>query len=161
MKQSHATRSPKEDPPLVPVVDDNDDDLVLFQRAVQKLHYLGPIRYIQGGKEAIAYLAGNGGYEDRAEFPSPDFLILDLKMPGTNGFDVLTWLHDHETPPLPTVVLTSSDDERDMTHAYALGAASFLSKAVNFSEFQETIGVLLTSFGNHRHPADSAALQVA
>ena len=132
--------------PLVLVVDDNDDDLVLFRRAVRQLNYPGRIQYLDSGDKAMAYLAGSGDFKDRARFPSPDFLILDLKMPGTSGFDVLTWLIDHQITSLRTVVLTSSDEPREISRTSALGAPSFLTKAVNFSEFKETVGALLSSF---------------
>jgi DNA-binding response OmpR family regulator len=162
MKQSHATRSLATDRPLVLVVDDNDDDLVLFRRAVRQLNYPGRIQYLDSGDKAMAYLADSGDFKDRAQFPSPDFLILDLKMPGTSGFDVLTWLIDHQITLLRTVVLTSSDEPRDVSRASALGAPSFLTKAVDFSEFKETVGALLSSFqASPRDFTDSDVVQVA
>ena len=148
MKQSHATRSPQEDPALILVVDDNDDDIELFRRAVGQLNYSGSVRYLDSGAKAMAYLGGTGGFEDRTQFPSPGFLILDLKMPGINGFDVLTWLLAHHIPALRIIALTSTGDLRDVSRASALGAPSFLTKAVNFSEFRETVGALLASFKN-------------
>jgi len=162
MKQSHATRSLQEDPPLVLVVDDNDDDILLFRRAVGQLNYSGRVRYLDSGAKAMAYLGGTGGFEDRTQFPPPELLILDLKMPGIDGFDVLTWLLAHHVPEMRIVVLTSSDNLRDVSRASALGAPSFLAKAVNFSEFKETIGKLLASFeAHHRHLAHSEMRQVA
>jgi CheY-like chemotaxis protein len=146
MEQSHATWSLAEDTPLVLVVDDNDDDLMLFRRAVQQLNYSGRIQYINGGAQAIAYLAGQGEFEDRTQFPQPDLLILDLNMPGIDGFDVLAWMQDQEITPTRTVVLTTSDDLQEITRAYALGADSFLSKAFSFTEFKETVGALLAYF---------------
>jgi len=127
MTESHSTRRPEEDAPLVLVVDDNDDDLALFRRAVRQLNYPGRIHYLDSGDKAMAYLAGSGDFEDRAQFPAPDFLILDLKMPGTSGFDVLTWLIDHQITLSRTVVLTSSDEPREISRASALGAPSFLT----------------------------------
>jgi DNA-binding response OmpR family regulator len=162
MEQSHPARNLEEHSPLVLVVDDNDNDIALFRRAVGQLNYSGRIRYLNCGAKAMAYLGGTGDFEDRTQFPSPGFLILDLKMPGTNGFDVLTWLLAHHIPELRIVVLTSSDDLRDVVRAAALGAPSFLTKSVNFSEFRESIGALLSSFeADHRNLAHSEMLQVA
>jgi CheY-like chemotaxis protein len=162
MTESLSTGNLEQDAPPVLVVDDNDDDLVLFRRAVRQLNYPGRIHYLDSGDKAMAYLAGSGDFEDRAQFPSPDFLILDLKMPGTTGFDVLTWLIDHQITLLRTVVLTSSDEPRDISRASALGAPSFLTKAVDFSEFKETVGALLTSFQTLRRDfTDTDLVQVA
>src|SRR5688572_5741312 len=162
MKQSHATRSLAPEAPLILVVDDNDDDIVLFRRAVRQLNYSGRIHYLNSGDKAMAYLAGLGDFEDRTQFPSPDFLILDLKMPRTSGFDVLTWLIDNQITLLRTVVLTSSDEFRDISRASALGAPLFLTKTVNFSEFKQAVGALLTSFETYRRDfVDSDVSQVA
>src|SRR5688500_13466698 len=139
MTEPLSTRGPEQEPTLILVVDDNDDDTTLFRRAVAQLKYPGRIHYLNSGANAMAYIAGSGDFEDRVKFPSPDFLILDLKMPGADGFDVLTWLIDHQiTSLLRTVVLTSSDEPRDITRAFALGAPEFLTKPVDFSEFKQT-----------------------
>ena len=158
VKQSGAKRIAAEtNRPVVLVVDDNDDDLVLFERAVRQVGYSGAVRYIESGSQAIAYLAGEGEFEDRAQFPAADFLILDLKMPGTSGFDVLAWLQQQNVSSVHTAVLTSSDDMDDITRAYALGAGSLLVKANSFTEFKETLGALLTYFGDyHRGGSDAA-----
>ena len=142
--------------PLVLVVDDDDNDIVLFRRAVQQLKYAGSVHYIESGSQAIAYLAGEGDFEDRTRFPAPDFLILDLKMPGINGFDILTWLQSHGIRSLRTVVVSSSDDMQEVTRAYALGAGSFLVKANSFTEFKETVGALLAYFGDYHRNADDS-----
>jgi hypothetical protein len=114
MQQSPArTISAEASVPMVLVVDDNDDDLVLFERAVRQVEYSGTGRYIDSGSQAIAYLAGAGEFADRAQFPAADFLILDLKM--------LAWLQQQGVSSVRTVVLTSSDDMADIASLRAGG----------------------------------------
>src|SRR5688572_13251779 len=161
MTEPLSTRGPEQEPTLLLVVDDNDDDTTLFRRAVAQLKYAGRIHYLDGGAKALSYFAGSGDFKDRVKFPSPDFLILDLKMPGTNGFDVLTWLIDHQITLLRTVVLTSSDEPREISRAFALGAPLFLTKAVDFSEFKKDVSALLSSFqAAGTNSADSHVAQV-
>jgi CheY-like chemotaxis protein len=129
--------------PVVLIAEDNPNDLALFRRAFTQLGYAGPLQYVRDGEQAIAYLAGEGKFENRYEFPLPDFLLLDLKMPRKNGFDVLDWIAAQPTlAQLRTVVLTTSDDIRDISRAYQMGAASFLTKPVNFTEFKDTLQAL-------------------
>jgi CheY-like chemotaxis protein len=92
----------------------------------------------QTGEEAVAYLSGEGRYRNRTEFPLPALVLLDLKMPGMDGFDVLKWVREQPgLSLLRVVVLTSSDSMRDVNLAYQLGANSFLVKPVDFDRFVE------------------------
>jgi CheY-like chemotaxis protein len=91
---------------------------------------------VENGEQAIAYLKGEGKYASREEYPLPSLLLLDLKMPRKNGFDVLEWIRQQPgLGSLRVVVLTSSDEIRDVNRAYQLGANSFLVKPLDFSEF--------------------------
>jgi CheY-like chemotaxis protein len=129
--------------PVVLIVEDNPEDIALFRRAFEQLGYTGPLQYVFDGEQAIAYLAGEGRFHNRSEFPLPAFLLLDLKMPRKNGFDVLEWIrYQPALAEMRTVVLTTSDDLREVSRAYQLGAASFLTKPVNFTEFKDTIQAL-------------------
>jgi DNA-binding response OmpR family regulator len=88
--------------------------------------------------EAIAYLNGETPYEDRSRYPLPDLVLLDIKMPGTDGFEVLRWIRAHwEFRELCVVMLTSSDEIRDVNQAYKLGANSFLVKPLDFVNARE------------------------
>ena len=103
---------------------------------------------VTDGQEAIEYLAGVGKFGNREEFPLPNILLLDLKMPRKDGFEVLKWIEDQRTISLGlkemrVVVLTASDEIRDVNRAYQLGAASFIVKPVEFSEFREMVGSML------------------
>jgi CheY-like chemotaxis protein len=95
------------------------------------------------GAEAIAYLQGEGRYGQREEFPLPDLLLLDLKMPLANGFEVIEWVRARpRLAPLRIVVLTTSDQSRDIDRAHRLGANSFLVKPVSFDDFKVMVGKL-------------------
>jgi CheY-like chemotaxis protein len=118
------------------LAEDNEDHVLLIKRAFAKANLLNPLQVVNDGQEAIAYLAGEGVYADRSLYPFPGLLLLDLKMPNRDGFDVLKWLrHEKQMPALRIVVLTTSDRVFDMQRAYELGAHSFLTKPVDFRDF--------------------------
>jgi CheY-like chemotaxis protein len=126
--------------PIVLIAEDSENDLLMLRRAFRQASILAPMQHVSDGEQVIAYLKGEGKFGRRDEFPLPDVLLLDLKMPRKNGFEVLEWL---QTQPslreLRVVVLTTSEELRDVNRAYALGAASFLTKPLNFVEFKDTI----------------------
>src|ERR1700674_4968478 len=98
------------DQALILLVEDREDDVLLVRRAFAKANVLNPMQVVRDGREAIAYLKGEGKYSNRAEYPLPELLLLDLKMPGTDGFDVLKWMRQQPgLKALRVVVLTSSD----------------------------------------------------
>jgi len=131
--------------PVVLVAEDRDEDLFMLDRAFQQLGFNTPVQYVRNGEETIAYLAGKGRFANRAEYPLPDLLLLDLKMPRQNGFEVLEWIQAQPTlSRLRTVVLTTSDDLTEITRAYQLGAASFITKPLNFVEFRNSIIAIYT-----------------
>jgi CheY-like chemotaxis protein len=121
---------------VILLVDDRDDDLMVIKRAFTKARILNPLHAVTSGEEAIAYLCGEGKYSNRAEYPLPELILLDLKMPGLSGFDVLRWIRQHPTlKTIRIVVLTASDHMKDVNLAYELGANSFLVKPVEFDRF--------------------------
>src|SRR5262249_33105193 len=91
-----------------------------------------PLQIVRDGAQVLAYLKGEGRYSDRSRYPFPMLLLLDLRMPKVNGFEVLTWLQTHtEAGHLPVAIMTSSADEPDIDRAYELGADSYLIKPPN------------------------------
>jgi CheY-like chemotaxis protein len=117
------------------LVEDNEDHVLLFRRAFSRSHLPNPLQVVKSGEEAIAYLEGSGRYRNRDEFPLPALVLLDLKLPGMEGFEVLSWIR--QQPPLRALrvlVLTSSDRIRDVNRAYQLGANSFLVKPLDPSD---------------------------
>lgn len=132
-----------EQQPVVLIAEDDENHAAIFRRAFEQTAFSGALQFVSDGEQAIAYLAGEGRFAARDEFPLPDFLLLDLKMPRKNGFDVLEWIRAQPSlAQLRTVVLTTSDDVREVNRAYQLGAASFLVKPVDFTEFRDTLQAL-------------------
>jgi CheY-like chemotaxis protein len=117
------------------LVDDDENDALLLQRAFKKAGLHDWLRVVTEGQEAIDYLGGREQYSDRDRFPLPFLMLLDLKMPGTDGFEVLRWARsERDLKRLLIVVLTSSNLQTDVDRAYELGANSYLVKPVEFDE---------------------------
>ena len=110
------------------LVEDNPDDVELTRRAFQRNKIANELIVATDGEEALAYLHGDN--------PKPAVVLLDLKLPKVSGLDVLRRLRaDERTRRLPVVVLTSSNEERDIITSYDLGANSFVRKPVDFAQF--------------------------
>src|ERR1043166_1315693 len=123
---------------LILVAEDREDDVLLIQRAFREGNLLNPLHVVSNGEETILYLSGQGKYAHRDEYPLPALVLLDLKMPRKDGFEVLHWIrHQPELSGLRVVVLTASDEVRDVNRAYQLGANSFLVKPIDFPSFVE------------------------
>ncbi len=130
-------------PDLILIAEDNEDHAYLLQRALKKGAVLNPVFLVGDGEEAIAYLKGEGRFSDRYEYPLPGLLLLDLKMPKKNGFEVLQWIRQQPClKRLRVVVLTTSDDPRDIDHAYELGANSFMVKPLEKQQFVEVTNAI-------------------
>jgi len=123
---------------LILIAEDREDDVLLIKRSLQRAHVLNPLQIVRNGEETIAYLQGEGKFANRDEYPLPSLLLLDLKMPRTDGFETLRWIRQQPAlKALRVIVLTSSEDIRDVNHAYQLGANSFLVKPMDFENFVE------------------------
>lgn len=129
--------------PLILLVEDREDDVLMLRRSFQKAGISNPIQVVRDGEEAISYLLGTGKYADRVEFPLPELILLDLKMPKIDGFEVLRWLRSQRNfSGVRVVVLSSSESIQDVNLAYNLGANSFLVKPTNFNSFVELSGFI-------------------
>jgi CheY-like chemotaxis protein len=127
-------------PKRVLIAEDDPSDVFLLQRAFAAAEVPATLHVVRDGQEAIDYLEGQDGFSDRSAFPLPDLLLLDLKMPRLNGFDVLGWLR--EKPGLKRLlvtVLTSSDQPNDINRAYDLGANSYLVKPHGSNDLAELV----------------------
>jgi len=123
---------------LILLAEDREDEVLLIRRAFREANFVNPLRVVPDGEEAIAYLEGKGKYANREEYPIPALLLLDLKIPRKDGFEVLDWIRHHpQLSALRVVVLTASDHISDVNRAYQLGANSFLVKPVDFDDFVE------------------------
>lgn len=121
--------------PVILLVDDNPHDVVLIRLAFRRVGIIDTIHLVKDGVEAMRYIKGEGAYADRHQFPTPTLVLLDLKMPQTSGFEVLSWMR--EQPILANVVvvvMSGSKNDADIDRAYALGANSYLVKPTRFEE---------------------------
>jgi CheY-like chemotaxis protein len=135
------------------LVEDLEDDILLIRKALEQADLPNPVYTVRDGEEAIAYLAGDGRHSNRKEYPLPDLILLDIKMPKLDGFQVLTWIANQPgIRAIPVVVLTSSEDLRDMARAYSLGAISFLVKPLDFHNPVELARVLKQYWQKSRLP---------
>jgi CheY-like chemotaxis protein len=126
--------------PMRPIllVEDNEDDVFALKRAFKQEKIENPLLVVNNGQSAIDYLSGSGFFADRARFPLPFIVFLDLKLPYVSGFDVLAWIRGQpELTALIVVVLTSSDETRDYKRAYALGARSYITKSGTTEELEK------------------------
>src|SRR6185436_5858453 len=120
------------------VVEDDENHAFFIRRAFARVGLLNPTHFVDDGDQAIAYLKGEGRYSNREEFPLPSLMLLDLKMPNTDGFGVLEWVRAHPSlSALRIIVLTTSGATSDINRAYRLGANSFLTKPMNFTALVE------------------------
>lgn len=109
------------------LVEDDENDVFIFERALEAAGVANPLQIAWNGTEAINYLSGADKYADRARFPLPFIVFLDLKLPYIDGFDVLRWIR--EQPELEEVVVVAlAPDDLDQATAYKLGARSYLVK---------------------------------
>jgi CheY-like chemotaxis protein len=116
-------------------IEDNSDDVVLFEHACRKAGIDLKIRSVANGKEALAYLQGTDDFKNRDENPIPSLVVLDIRLPHLNGFDVLAWMRaEKNLRRLPVIVLSSSNQSSDIKRAYDLGANSYLVKPVSLED---------------------------
>ena len=122
---------------MAPVLlaEDEQNDILLLQRAFAVAQIRNPLVSVRNGQQAIWYLEGHAPFTDRVQNPDPCLLLLDLKMHLVNGFEVLEWLqHMPELrKTLPVVILTSSDQEEDIRRAFELGASDYLLKPTDLN----------------------------
>lgn len=121
--------------PVILLVDDNPHDTILIRLAFRKVGIIDSIQLVKDGGEAMRYINGDDKYGDRRTYPPPTLVLLDLKMPGTNGFEVLKWIRSNEAfEDLVVVVMSGSRDDADIQRAYELGANSYLIKPTKFED---------------------------
>ena len=115
------------------VVEDNGDDADLLRLAAEKATDAVSFHIVRDGEQALAYLEGEGQFADRHAHPFPNLVLLDISLPGMNGFDVLTWIRQHpEFGGLKVFVWTDSGDPAVLERAIKAGANRFVQKSVSF-----------------------------
>ena len=122
------------------LVEDNRMDVELTLDAFKEARLLNTIYVSPNGQDALEYLFGRGKYADRITYPIPNLVLLDLKLPGVDGFEVLRQV---KSAPilrrLPVIILTSSKEEGDRALTYDIGANSYIVKPVSFNGFLDVI----------------------
>ena len=136
-------------PAVILLVDDDPGDQELTRRALKHETIRIDLRVADDGEQAMDYLKRRGQFEDPADSPIPDLILLDLNMPKKNGREVLAELrHDERLSRIPVVVLTTSEQEADILRSYDLGCNSYIQKPVDIDQFIESVRRLGTYWFN-------------
>jgi CheY-like chemotaxis protein len=121
-------------------VEDNLGDKELLQHACNSAGIKCNLQWVEDGQAAVDYLLAQGAFSDRKRFPLPSLMLLDLKMPRKNGFEVLQWLRQQDQLKwLPVVVFTASDSSKDTLRAFQLGANSLLVKPTAYRDLVQYV----------------------
>jgi two-component system, response regulator len=125
------------------LVEDNSNDEFLTLRALKKYNVANDVVITRDGAEALDYIFGTGDHAGRDAGELPVVMLLDLKLPKVDGLEVLRRVRaDEPTQILPVVILTSSNEERDVINSYKLGTNSYVQKPVDFTAFIDAVGQL-------------------
>ena len=130
------------------LVEDNPNDVELTMRALQKQNLAGKVFHVKDGAEALEFIFATGAYSMRKIENRPKVILLDLKLPKVDGIEVLRRIKtDPRTKDTPVVMLTSSQEERDVLESYNLGVNSYIVKPVDFSNFVHAVSELGVYWG--------------
>jgi len=121
------------------LVEDNPEDAEMTMRALRKRNLANHVHWVKDGEEALDYLFCSGPYAGRNPAQPPKLVLLDIKMPKVDGIEVLRRIKGSELKAVPVVVMTSSNEERDVLESYRLGVNSYIVKPVQFEAFIETV----------------------
>ena len=122
------------------LAEDNPEEAEMTIRALRRNNLANQLHWVKDGAEALDYLFGTGEYAGRDTSRPPRLVLLDIKMPKVDGIEVLRRLkQDDATRRIPVVVMTSSNEERDVFESYRLGVNSYIVKPVQFDAFMETV----------------------
>ncbi len=127
-------------PILILLVEDNPDHVLIIKRALELNSVLNEVRVVEDGQEALDYLYRRGRYADPEAAPRPGLILLDIKLPKVDGFEVLKQIKsDPMLKMIPIIMLTSSEQEADVVRSYLNGANSYIVKPIRFTEFVEKV----------------------
>jgi two-component system response regulator len=121
------------------LVEDNAEDAEMTMRALRQRNLANQLHWVKDGEEALDYLFCRGKYAGRNPNHPPKLVLLDIKMPKVDGIEVLRRIKTSELKLIPVVVMTSSNEERDVVESYRLGVNSYIVKPVQFDAFLDTV----------------------
>lgn len=122
------------------LVEDDPNDRMIFHNAFERAAPDVGLRMCVDGEDAVEYLSGTGAYADRSRNPSPDMVLLDLKLPRKSGMEVLGWMRDRTAfRQVPVFMLSSSQERSDINLAFALGANSYLVKGADIKALRGVV----------------------
>ena len=122
------------------LVEDTPADAEMTLRALRRNNLANKVHWVKDGEEALEFMFRTGSYASREPGSTPKLILLDIKMPKVDGIEVLRRLKaGEETRQVPVVVMTSSNEERDVVESYRLGVNSYIVKPVQFESFLETV----------------------
>jgi CheY-like chemotaxis protein len=135
------------------LVEDNATDAELAMRTLKKNNLANNLVWVKDGAEALDFLFARGEYAGRSDCAPPRVVLLDLRLPKVDGMEVLRVIKDDaRTRAIPVVVLTSSQEDRDVAESYKLGVNSYISKPVEFDAFAKTVAELGMYWLLYNHP---------
>jgi CheY-like chemotaxis protein len=133
----------KPQPIIILMADDDEDDILLTHKALQKGKLLNTLYSVQDGEELLDYLFHRGKHTDPAKAPRPGIILLDLNMPKKDGREALKEIKSHANlQDIPIVIFTTSKAEEDIYRSYKLGVNSFITKPVTFESMIEVMQAL-------------------
>ena len=122
------------------LVEDTASDAELTMRCLKKGNFLSKLYWVKDGQEALDFLYCEGAYADREKNEKPQLILLDIKMPKVDGIEVLRRIKsDAEMRVIPVVVMTSSNEQRDVIESYQLGVNGYVVKPIEFDAFAEVV----------------------
>jgi CheY-like chemotaxis protein len=128
------------EPSNILLVEDEEAHAELTSRAIRKAGNANRIDILTDGEEALDYVFNRAKYADKTKYPLPGLIMLDIKLPGIDGIEVLKQIKEHPVlKKIPVIMLTTSDREEDICRSYIHCANSYLTKPVGYKEFEEKI----------------------
>ena len=134
------------------LVEDEQSDIFIMQRAWKKADFENPLQIVTDGRQALEYLSGEGNFADREKFPLPCLMLLDIKLPYMSGLQVVKWLREEgPSKNIPAVFLTSSSSDMDIEQAYSYGGNAYLVKPPTPEKLQQMLLDLKNFWMKHNH----------